>query len=143
MLTLKTIARASAVLVLLLTIPSLCLAVISLENVTKERAKELGVEVRANAAGPDAVRIAVEFEAKGAFAKYSRTDLEIHDGGKLLATSTLREEKDKPGRIVISFAADRALLEKITVRILTEHSARSRVGHDIQIKDFVELDKVR
>ena len=40
-----------------------CLAMMSLEEVSKSRAKELGMVVRANAAGPDAVRVWLEFDA--------------------------------------------------------------------------------
>ena len=137
------LAGISVLTCLLVLTPSVCFAMMEIEIVSKDRAKELGLEVRANAAGPDAVRVEVEFEAKGALEKYSRADLEIRDGGRLLSSSTLREEKSKPGRVVVSFAADRTMLNKITVRVVTEHGPRTRTGHDIRVGQHVDLDKVR
>jgi hypothetical protein len=52
-------------------------AMMEIEIVSVDRAKELGPEVRANAAGPDAVRVELEFEPKGALKDYNRVDLEI------------------------------------------------------------------
>lgn len=65
-----------------------------------------------------------------------RVTLEITDGGKLLS-STLKEEKSSDGRVIVSFTAGRAMLEKMTLRVVTGF-ARSRTGHDLRLKDFVE-----
>ena len=136
------LAGFSVLTCLLVLAPSVCFAMMSIEIVSKDRAKELGLEVRANAAGPDAVRVELEFEAK-ALPGYSRVDLEIRDGGKLLSSSTLREDTAKQGRVVVSFAADRTKLSQITLRIVTGVGTRSMVGHDIPVKEFVDLDKLR
>ncbi len=120
-----------------------CFALMELENVSKERAKELGLEIRVKAAGPDVVRIELEFATKGELKGFSRVDLDIRDGEKLLVSSSLQEERPGSGRVVVSFAADRAHLDRITLRIVTRSSERSMVGHDIRVKNFVELEKVR
>jgi hypothetical protein len=119
-----------------------CLAMMSLEEVSKSRAKELGMVVRANAAGPDAVRVWLEFDAAGELKSYSRVDLEMRDGGKLLVSSTLKEDPSKPGHVIVSFAADRGQLDRITLRVVTGVS-RDMVGHDLRVKDFVDLAKLR
>lgn len=115
----------------------------SIELVTKERAKALGMEIRSNAAGPDTVRVVLEFDPKGELKNYQRVALELHDGGKLLATSTLKEEEAKAGRIVVSFAADRAKLDLFTLKVVTQAGPRTRTGHVIKVKDFVELENLR
>ena len=138
----KTILHLSTLAVLLVVAPTWCYAVESIEIVTKERAKALGLEIRSNAAGPDAVRVVLDFEIKGELKDYHRVALELHDGEKLLATSTLKEEKSKPGRVVVSFAADRAKLDQFTLKVVTQRGPRDRTGHVIQVKNFVELDKL-
>jgi len=54
----------------------------------------------------------------------------------------LKEEESKPGRVVVSFAADRAKLDQFTLKVVTQ-SGLERIGHVIRVKDFVELDKFR
>lgn len=139
----KTILNISVLSVLLVVAPSLCFAMMSIADVSKARAKELGMEIRSNAAGPDAVRIELEFESKGALKSFSRVDLEFRDGGKFLVTSSLKEERSKPGRVVVSFAADRAHLDKLTLRVVVQPAPRDMTGYELQVKDFVELEKVR
>lgn len=124
-------------------IPSRCQALEEIEFVSKERAKALGLKVTSNAAGPDAVRVVLEFEAKGELKDYSRVALEMQDEGKLLLSSTLREDKSAPGRVVVSFAADRTRLDQLTMKVVVQHSARGRTGHVIKVKEFVDLEKLR
>lgn len=107
--------------------------------------KALGLEIRANAAGPDAVRIELEFETKGELKDFSRVALEMRDEGKFLLSSTLREEKSQPGRVVVSFAADRMKLDKITLKVVVEYPrpALGRAGYVLRVKEFVDLEKLR
>jgi hypothetical protein len=111
----------------------------SIEFVTKERAKELGMEIRSNPAGPDAVRVVLEFDVKGELKNFTRVDLEIHEAGKLQLSSSLRDESAKPGHVAVSFAADRAKLDQLTLRVVTQSAPRTMTGHDLRVKDFVEL----
>ncbi|HEV3145559.1 MAG TPA: hypothetical protein VGZ47_16820 [Gemmataceae bacterium] len=134
--------KFSVVLVLLLAMPSLGCAFESIDIVTKERAKELGVEIRWNPAGPDAVRVVLEFETKGELKSYTRVELAMHEGDKLLMSSTLREEEAKPGHVVVSFAADRKKLPQIQLRVVTQNGGE-RTGYEISVKDFVDLEKLR
>jgi hypothetical protein len=55
----------------------------------------------------------------------------------------LREEKPNPGRVVVGFAVDRAQMDKVTLRVVTESSERTRTGYDLRVKDFVDLTKIR
>ena len=58
-------------------------------------------------------------------------------------SSTLREEKSRPGHVVVSFAADRTKLDKITLRVVTQDSDGERIGYVIGVKEFVDLEKLR
>lgn len=114
-----------------------------IEKVTKERAKTLGLEIRSKPAGPDAVRIELEFAIVGELKDYHRVALELHDGEKLIATSTLKHEESRPGRVVVSFAVGRASLERVTLKVVTQGGTRTRTGHIIKVKEFVDLQKLR
>src|SRR5258706_9883405 len=99
----KTILHLSALAFLLASTPCLCFGMMDIELVSPQRAKELGMVVKANAAGPDAVRISLEFAIKGDLKSFSRVDLEMMDGGKLQLSASLREERTNEGRVIVSF----------------------------------------
>jgi hypothetical protein len=54
--------------------------------------------------------------------------------------SALKEDRSKPGRVIVSFFAGNAQLDKIHLRIMVPGS-RGGVAYDIRIKDFVEGKK--
>jgi len=139
----KTFLSSFAAALFLAATSNICSALEDIEIVTKERAKELGLDIRAIAAGPQAVRIELEFEAKGELQNYSRVALEMNEGDKLITSSTLKEEPAKPGRIFVGFAADRASLNKFELKVVTQESPRSRSGHVLRVHEFVDLTKVR
>src|SRR5262249_4621037 len=104
--------------VLALTIPRFCFALEEIEFVTKDRAKELGLVIQWNPAGPDAVRVVLDFKPKGELKNYTRVELAMHEGERLLMASTLKEEEAKPGHVVVSFAADRKKLPQIELKVV-------------------------
>jgi hypothetical protein len=110
--------------------------------VTKERAKEMGMEVRSIAAGPNDVRVELEFKIDGVLKDFSRVDLRMSDGDKTLVSAALKEDRSKPGRVVVSFAADRTRLDKLNLWV-TVPGGRGGIVHDVRVKDFVELEKGR
>ena len=70
---------------LLVFAPSRCFALMTVQEVSKERAKELGMEIRSKAAGPNAVWVELEFKTEGELKRFSpennsRVELEIRDG---------------------------------------------------------------
>ena len=139
----KTIFHASALAVLLGVAASPSFAMMLIADVSAARAKELGMEIRSNAAGPNAVRVELEFETKGELKSFNRVDLEIREGGRFLLTSSLREDRSKPGCVTVSFAADRAQLDKLVLRVVVQPNFGDMTGYELRLKDFVELDKVR
>ncbi|MHC4403877.1 MAG: hypothetical protein ACYTG0_29825 [Planctomycetota bacterium] len=132
---------SSVLAVLLLVAPSPCFALWSIGQVSKERARELGMEIRSKAAGPNAVRVELEFETEGKLKSFSRVDLRINEGEKWLVTATLRENRSRPGRVVLSFAADRAHLDKITLWVMVPDMMPGGTIYELRVKDFVELGK--
>ena len=138
----KTIPCISFLAFLLVVAASPCFAMMEIEQVTKERAKELGMEVVAKGAGPDLMRVELTFPTKGDLKDLSRVDLFISEREKSVLFVSLKEEQTKPGQVVVSFAADRTHLEKITLRVVTG-VPMNMVGHDLRVKDLVELEKAR
>ena len=59
-----------------------------------------------------------------------------------MLSSSLREERSKPRRIMVSFAADRAHLDKLTLRVVVQPAPRDMTGYELGVKDFVEPEKV-
>jgi hypothetical protein len=132
----KPILNLSLLTLLFALTATPCFAMMSIEIVSKERAKALGMEIRSNPAGPKAVRVELEFERKGELKDFARVDLEMRDGEKWVSAS-LREEQSTPGHVVVSFAADRANLDKITLRVVIQPAPRDMTGYELRMKDFV------
>src|SRR5688572_5542005 len=113
----KTILHLSALLFLLFAVPSQSFALMSLAMVSKERAKEMGLVIETKPSGPDAVWIALEFEAKGELKNFNRATLDLREGEKYLVSTSLHQDRSKPGRIAVSLTASRAHLDKITLTL--------------------------
>lgn len=136
--TLNTIVILTSLLVAAV---SPCLALMSIENVSKKRAKELGIELRVKAGGPEAAWIELEFEPVGQLKDFQHVSLEIRDGKKfLLGWTPLKARRLNSGRVVVSALANRAFLEHVTLRVVTGDFRDS--GHDLRVKDFVDLKNI-
>jgi hypothetical protein len=138
----KAIFSISVVAALLAVAPSPCFADWGVEHVGKERAKELGMEIRWKANGPNDVWVELEFKAEGELKDFSHVDLRISEGDKTLVTAPLREDRSRPGRVVVSFTADRTRLDKINLWVMVPF-ALGGDAYDLRVKVFVELEKVR
>ena len=69
-------------------------------------------------------------------------DLRIGEGDNPPVTAPLREDRSKPGRVVVSFTADRAQLDKLKLWVFVPESLGGTI-YDLRVKDFVELKKDR
>jgi hypothetical protein len=131
-----------AVLILFVAASGTCLAMISVENVSKARAKELGIELRAKPNGPKEAWIELEFKPEGKLADFNHVSLEIADGEQFqLGWTPLKDERTSTGSVVVRLMGNRAFLEKVTLRVV--RGAFGDVGHDLRIKDFVDLKELR
>src|SRR5262245_26207340 len=116
-LAMKT-ASSTAVLAALLVASGPCFAAWDVEIVSKERAKELGLAIRATADGPNHVRVELEFKPEGELKRFSRVDLRSGRRGDPPVTARLQEDRSKPGRVVVRFTADRPQLDRINLRVV-------------------------
>lgn len=128
--------------VLLAVAPSPCFALWGIVSVSKERAKELGMEVRSMPAGPNHVRVELECKAEGALKNFTHVDLRVGQGDNPPVTAPLREDRSKPGWVVVSFTADRAQLDKLSLGVRVPELDGGTI-YVIRVKDFVELKQDR
>lgn len=139
----KTIMNISVLTFLLVAASSRCFAFWSIGQVSKEQAKELGMEIRSKANGSNAVWVELEFKTEGKLKSFSHVDLRISEGEKELVTATLREDRSRPGRVVVSFAADRSHVDKATLWVYVADTMPGGTIYQLRVKDFVELAKSR
>jgi hypothetical protein len=125
------------VLTIVLVAPSPCFASWEIAPVNKELAKKMGIEVRSEPAGPNRVRVELEFKTEGELKNYSRVELQIGGGDNPPVTAPLREDRSKPGRIVVSFTADRAPLDQLRLWVMVPENAGG-TAYVLRVKDFVE-----
>jgi hypothetical protein len=140
-ITMKRITALVAPTLLLLAAPSLSFASMNIHQVSKERAKQLGMEIRLQGKGPNDVLVELEFRAEGELKDFEHVSLEIREGEKLLVGyAPLREMRSNSGSIVVRFLASGAYLDKITLRVVTGHPL-NLTGHDLRVRDFLEPEK--
>ena len=137
----KTLPHLAALVLVLVATSGRCLAMIEIENVTKDRAKELGIELRGKANGPKEAWIELELRPEGKLKAFHHVSLEIRgdDEGKefLLGWTPLESKRTSTGIVVVRVMANRAFLEKVTLRVVC--GAMGEEGHDLRVKDFVDL----
>jgi hypothetical protein len=138
----KTVFNIFVVAVLLVVAPSPCFALWEIAPVSKEGAKELGMQVRSEPAGPNHIRVELEFKPEGKLKDFSRVDLRIGEGDNPPVTAPLREDRSKPGRVVVSFTSDRTQLDKLRLWVMVRKSDGGII-YDLRVKDFVERKKDR
>jgi len=102
----------------------------------------MGMEIRPTAVGPNHVRVELEFKPEGNLKDFSSVDLRIGEGDNPPVTAPLREDRSKPGRVVVSFTADHAQLDKLKLWVMVPESLGGTI-YDLRVKDFVELKKDR
>jgi hypothetical protein len=86
--------------------------------------------------------VELEFAAAGQLKGFSRVDLRLNDGGKSLVTAPLQETRPKPGRVAVSFSADRKQLDRIALWVMVPEGLGGTV-YEVRVKDFVELKTPR
>jgi hypothetical protein len=137
----KRVLHLSAIL-LLISVTSRCMAEISVETLSKARAKELGIELRAQANGPKEAWIELEFRPEGQLKDFSHVNLEIRDGDQfLLGWTPLQAKRSDNGKLKVNLMANRTFLQKVTLRIVT--GLPEDAGHDLRIMDFIDLQNLR
>ena len=97
----------------------------------------MGMEVRSKPTGPNHVLVELEFKTEGELKNCSRVELQIGGGDNPPVTAPLREDRSKPGRIVVSFTADRAQLDKLSLWVMVPENAGG-TAYVLRVRDFAE-----
>jgi hypothetical protein len=140
----KTIFKISVLILLLIAASSQCFAMMNIAFISKEQAKELGMEIRMKGNGPNEVWVELEFKTEGKFKDFSHVSLEIREGQKLLVGyAPLQEKRSSSGSVVVQFMANRAYLDKITLSVVVGADPTNMTGYELRVKGFVEPEKVR
>ena len=134
----KTTFSIAALAVLLIS-TSPCFALGSVLQVSKEEAKRMGMEFRSETVGPNQVRVELQFKVEGGLKNFKHVDLWFGEGANPLLAAPLQPDRSKPGQVVVSFTADRAHLDKVTLRVTV--SELGDTVYKLRIKDFVEPGK--
>jgi hypothetical protein len=135
----KSLFNLSVLAVLLIVSAVPCHAMISVTSVSREQAKEMGMEIRLRANGADQVWVFLEIKPTGKLKDFSHVSLEIRDAGKLLlGWMDFGSKRKSSGNVVASFLVDRAFLEKIGLRVMVQSGLRTGAGYDLRVADFVE-----
>jgi hypothetical protein len=138
----KTPFTVFAATVLLVLAPTPCFALWEIAPVDKQVAKEMGIEVRSQPAGPKDVRVELDFKAEGKLKNFSHVDLRVGEGNEPLVSAALKEDRSKPGRVVVSFVADRNQLDKFTLWVFVPESLGGTI-YEVRVKEFVDVAKGR
>jgi hypothetical protein len=147
----KTLLYLSVLILLLVTAPSPCFALWDVWSGAQKEAKELGLEIRSRTNGTTALSVELEIRTRGAFQSFSREDhpgrveLQMSEGKTYLVWAALKEDRSKPGRVVVRFAADLSQLDKLTLRVMVPYRDGGAGGaiYELRVKEFVEQGKVR
>jgi hypothetical protein len=139
----KTMFTLSAVAICFAVFPNSCYALWDLVVVSKEQAKQLGMELRATPAGANRVHVVLEFGAEGKLKHFSQIDMALGKGDELLASATLREDRSKPGRVMVGVVTASAQLNKLTlsVRVPYRDGGLGGIVYELPMKDLVEVKK--
>jgi hypothetical protein len=135
----KLIATMTAAVTMVLAAAGPCSALWLITPVTKKDAPGLGVEVQATPAGPTDVRVEMEFKLDGPLKPFDRVDLRVGDGDKVV-TAAMKEDRSKPGRVVVSFASPRDRLVEIRLWVMVPGTLGGTI-YEVKVKEFVEPEK--
>lgn len=140
----KALLNIPVLILLLVAAPSPCFDLWDVWSGSKKEAKELGFEIRSRPNGATELSVELEIKTEGEFKSFSRVDhpgrveLQIKEGKMSLVSATLKEARSKPGHVVVSFSADRAQLERITLRVWIPGSLGGTI-YELRVKEFVQL----
>ena len=118
----------------------------SIGTISSMEAKEMGLELRATRAGPDAAWLELEFRIAGKLKdydpKFSHVELEVRDGELLLGYVALQEKHPSPGRVRVQFMTNRRFIDKLVLTIVVGEGAMSGGAYEVRVKEFVDVRKM-
>jgi hypothetical protein len=135
----------SLLVVLLAAFP--CSAMISVGELSKDQAKELGITMKQRRNGDAGIKVWLEFKQEGFLENLTYTELRVTDAdGKHLLSARLQPNPvvhGQPGDLVsVAFSAQPAQLPHCAFMIVAYGSARGDVGYILEVNDFLDLDRI-
>ena len=128
----------------LVVICSTASAEILLENVSKDRAKELGIVMKSKPNGNGGLMVWLEFKEKGAFGKFSYAEVRIGASDTKDQLSAMLKvapvDKGQPDDVLsVAFSAARPLLENCSFWVVAYEEPMSGVGYILSVSEFIDL----
>lgn len=139
----KTLLKISVTSFLFIAASSHCFALMMIADVSKERAKEMGVTMRSKKNGDAGVAVWLEFKTQGALKKFVRVELRMTAGGKHLVSAPLQSSRPTANSVSVYFSADPAYLADSIFMIVVSEPAKGGTGYQFKVKDFIEPEKSR
>lgn len=128
---------AALLFALFLAGPSQCFALRSIADVSKERAKEMGVTLRSRPNGDAGVAVWIEFKAVGVLKNFTGVELRMTSGGRHLVSAPLLAPRTED-KVEAYFSADPDQLAGSTLLIAVTDAPRTHIGYEFRVKDFVD-----
>jgi hypothetical protein len=138
-------APITVLVLLLLTcaLPARCFALVEIEDISKERAKQMGIDVRVKRSANNDAWVQVEFRAAGPLKEFRWADLEVTQGEKRLVTASLMPRRPAPDSVLLEFYGDPAALMNASVTIVAYNDPRTGIGYRLQMKDYLDRTAAR
>jgi hypothetical protein len=135
----KTIRCLAILSLFLITASNRCFALWDIEDSTKERAKELGIEITTKIMSGTEVGAWIEFKPKGKLKEFSHVGLEITANGKKVVSANVLPSRKSEDIVTVPFYTDLEFLPacKVTVYVWSE-SGRGGIGYRFNVKDIVK-----
>jgi hypothetical protein len=91
------------------------------------------------------VSVELEIKTNGALKRFTESTskdfggvrLRVGDGDNPSLTARLQEDRSKPGRVVVSFTADRTQLDRLALWVYVPGEL-GRAIYKLRVKDFIE-----
>jgi hypothetical protein len=125
-----------AAIMFLAVAPHCCFADWGVVELSEERARELGVMVRAQDTGRTELHFTVEFKSGDDVKNIGRVDLQLGADDSPTLTAPLHVDRSKPERGIVSFTADRAQVDKLTLRLWVRDELLGGTIYLLRLKEF-------
>jgi len=130
----------------LMLFPKTCSAMISVGDLSKKQAEELGITMHHRKNGDAGVKVWMEFEKVGILDKFSYCELRMDDTrGRHLLSAKLQPRPIVHGQpketVSVAFSASPAQLENCAFMIVAYGSSEGDVGYMLHVKDFLNMKK--
>lgn len=132
-------------LVLVSTVP--CFAMLSVGNLSKDDAAELGLRLKHRPNGDAGVMVWLEFKKEGLLEKFTYAEFRMQDAnGRHLVSARLQPHPVAHGQpqelVSVAFSADPGQLKHCAFFVAAYGSSRGDVGYILNVKDFLDLQQV-